>query len=293
MGSIWLRDLEQVIRPGCPFPVITVSGWETRSRSTGGYETVNGMVVHHDAGGPSSDGWPSVNYQCFLDEDRPNAALHVARDTRIFVMAAGACNTQGKGGPMLGVPKDDGNRRLIGIEQGNTGTGESYPSRQQDATLWLVARLVDVYGERFGWGANNVISHFEWAGPRKCDPGGPSRWTGTRPGCGQARLWTMDWFRRDVALASKPLPTLEDDVAVVIKARDGSATQQFATFAWNGLQIQWVTSEMQLAVGRMTGMYKFGGDGKPLLNFTAADIQDLIDRGWVGGPVPPGWRQPV
>ena len=94
MGSIWLRDLEQVIRPGCPFPVITVPGWETRSRSTGGYETVNGIVVHHDAGGPSSDGWPSVNYQCFLDEDRPNAALHVARDARIFVMAAGACNTR-------------------------------------------------------------------------------------------------------------------------------------------------------------------------------------------------------
>ena len=40
-------------------------------------------------------------------------------------------------------------------------------------------------------------------------------------------------------------------------------------------------------------MYKFGGDGKPLLNFTAADIQDLINRGWVGGSVPPGWRQPV
>lgn len=202
MGAFWLRDLETVIRPGCPFPVLTVPGWETRSRSTGGYDSVNGIVVHHDAAGPSSDGWPSVNYQCFSDPDRPNAALYTSRKGEVFIMAAGACNTQGKGGPMLGVPQDQGNQRLIGIEQGNNGVGETYTTAQQNAIEWLIERLLATYGKRFGWGAGNVISHHEWAPTRKCDPGGPSRWTGGVPGCGAAFLWDMDRFRGSVSTGS-------------------------------------------------------------------------------------------
>jgi hypothetical protein len=211
IGAIWLTDLESVLRAaGGTFPILTVPGWPTRSRSTGGFDSVNGIVVHHDAAGPTSDGWPSVNYQCFSDPDRPNATLYTSRKGEIFIMAAGACNTQGQGGPILGVPANQGNQRLIGIEQGNNGVGEAYTNVQQDAILWLCQTLVKVYGKRFGWGAGNVISHREWAGPRKCDPGGPSRWTGAIPGCGAARLWDMDRFRVDVGnVPETPLPPLE------------------------------------------------------------------------------------
>jgi hypothetical protein len=199
MGSIWLTDLESILRGNNPpGPVLTVSGWQTRSNSHGGYEALRGIVVHHDAGGGSDAG--SVNFQTFLDADRPNAALHVGRDGTIWIMAAGATNTQGLGGPIIGVPLNQGNFQLIGIEQGNNGTGEPYPSRQQDATLWLCQTLVKTYGARFGWGANSVIAHFEWAPARKNDPAGPSRWA---PSGGR---WNMGALRADVGSSPPPPP---------------------------------------------------------------------------------------
>lgn len=190
MGAIWLRDLEVVLRAaGPPGALLTVSGWETRSRSTGGYDSLNGIVIHHDAGNNDA---ASVNYQCYGDPDRPNAAFQVGRKGEVWIMAAGACNTQGMGGPMLGVPINQGNQRLIGIEIGNNGIGEPYPTVQQNTVLWLVRTLAAHYGPIYGFGMNSVISHFEWAPARKNDPAGPSRWA---PGGGR---WNMAAFRADV-----------------------------------------------------------------------------------------------
>lgn len=199
MGAIWLDDLERILRSSNPpGPIQTVDGWQTRANSHGGYEAMRGICIHHDAGGGSDTS--SVNFQCFVDADKPNAALHVGRDGTVWIMAAGATNTQGLGGPIVGVPANQGNFQLIGIEQGNNGTGEPYPTRQQDATLWLCRTLVASYGTRYGFGADHVISHFEWAPARKNDPAGPSRWA---PSGGR---WDMNAFRADVALLPFPPP---------------------------------------------------------------------------------------
>jgi len=81
------------------------------------------------------------------------------------------------------------------------------------------------------------------------------------------------------------------DVAVAIACMDGSPEQNFATFAWNpGTSIGWITSQWQESVGRITGTLIFdGGSGEPVM-FTAVEIQDMIDRYWVGTEKPPGWR---
>lgn len=173
-----------------------MGGWENRSNSHGGYDAVRGVVIHHDAGGSSDTA--SVNFQCFVDADRPNAALHVGRKGEVWIMAAGATNTQGLGGPIAGVPLNQGNFQLIGIEMGNNGVGEPYPAPQQNTILWLCRTLVAVYGARFGFGPGSVISHFEWAPARKNDPSGPSRWS---PGGGR---WDMAAFRSDVAVPPPP-----------------------------------------------------------------------------------------
>ena len=209
MGSIWLRDLEQVLRSSNPVgPILTVPGWENRSNASGGYEAMRGLVVHHTASGPSADGWPDVNYETFQDAEKPNAMLKVSRKGEVFIMTAGSANTQGKGGPIIGVPQDRGNFQLIGIELSNNGVGEAYPNAQQDSTLWLCRTLVAVYGARFGWNHGSVISHFEWALARKNDPAGPSRWS---PFGGR---WDMNAFRADVGRAVPPPPVEPTPAAV-------------------------------------------------------------------------------
>lgn len=202
MGSIWLRDAFTVIRAGVPsqFNVLTVPGWENRSNASGGFEAVKGLVIHHTASGPSADGWPDVNYETFQDAEHPNAMLKVSRKGEIFIMTAGSANTQGLGGPIIGVPLNRGNFQLIGIELSNNGVGEPYPDAQQEATLQLCRCLVASYGARFGWNHGSIIAHFEWAPSRKNDPAGPSRWS---PGGGR---WNMNAFRTDVGSVSPPPP---------------------------------------------------------------------------------------
>ena len=80
-------------------------------------------------------------------------------------------------------------------------------------------------------------------------------------------------------------------MAVVIRAPDDPAKCQFA---WNGVNINWITSDTQLSVGRITGIYQFDGDGNALGNFNKEAIQDLINRAWSGGPdpFPPGFSKP-
>jgi hypothetical protein len=198
-------------------------------------------------------------------------------------MAAGATNTNGSGGPLGPVPADSMNSSAIGIEAGNNGTGEPWPHAQQDAYTRLCRALCDHYGIPVGC----VFSHCEWAPGRKVDPAGPSQWAAQG-------TWNEDSFRQSCGgPGPTPHPSEEDDMAVAITAPDDPGHM---TFAWNGVNINWITSDDQLNVGLITGVLKMDSNNKPLQNFNKAAIQDLIDRGWggtPGGQFPPGYNRPV
>ena len=190
MGSRYLTDLADVCRR-TGLPVIEVDGWQQRARGSGGYDAgrPNHVIIHHTASGPSSDGWPDVNYCCFGDDDSPIGNLYLSRDGTVYVMAGGASNTNGSGQDPCGITPDDSmNSHSIAIEAGNNGTGEPWPDAQQDAYLALVSALLEAYGIPAG----QVHSHAEWAPGRKVDPAGPSRWA-----YGSA-TWDEDAFRGDL-----------------------------------------------------------------------------------------------
>jgi hypothetical protein len=203
MGDRWLHELADVAR-STGLPTIEVDGWQHRSRSSGGYSGGQPSVVmcHHTASGPSSDGWPDVNYIATGSDIAPVSNLYLARDGTIYVIAAGATNTNGAGGPLGGVPEDSMNTSAIGIEAGNDGTGEPWPDIQQDAYVTLVRYLCAAYD------IDRCYHHQEWAPTRKVDCAGPSRWAASGS-------WDYDAFRADLAGSVPPItpPGEDDDMA--------------------------------------------------------------------------------
>jgi hypothetical protein len=119
------------------------------------------------------------------------------------VLAAGATNTNGKGGPLDGVPADSMNTHAIGVEA-NGGYGEAWPTVQTDSYTRGVAALMAHYR------IDHCRAHFEWAPDRKIDPAGPSPWA-----TGNAS-WNMDAFRAD--LNGGDMPLSDDDVRRIADA---------------------------------------------------------------------------
>ena len=186
MGSRYLTDLGDVLRRA-GLTVIELDGWQTRARGSGGYDDGRPSVVmvHHTASPPSSSGEPDALYCALYDEDAPLSNLCLDRDGVWWILAAGATNTNGAGGPLAGVPVDSMNSHAIGIEA-NGGYGDAWPAVQTNAYVAGVAALCQAYG------IGDVFAHFEWAPSRKIDPAGPSPWaTGDES-------WNMDDFRADV-----------------------------------------------------------------------------------------------
>lgn len=187
--SRYLTELADVIR-AAGLTVIECDGWQTRARSSGGYSSgrPTHVMIHHTASGPSSDGWPDVNYMLSASNpNEPTANLYLNRSGWVWVMAAGATNTNGSGGPIDNVPADSMNTYAIGIEAGNDGVGEPWPLIQQECYAVLVAALQAAYGIPLG----HCRSHREWTS-RKIDPAGESRWASG------SSTWNEDGFRGDL-----------------------------------------------------------------------------------------------
>jgi len=217
MGSIWLHDLPDVLTDA-GVRVRLWDGWETRARSSGGYDAVYAVFAHHTASKTAPDN--DCSYMWNGSPDRPVGAVLLDRTGLVTIGAAGATNCQGKGGPWTlstgTIPLDKGNAYGVAIEAANNGIGEGWPTAQVDAYVFTVAAMCEA------WGLDpnrDVLAHFEWVEPscpgRKVDPVGPSPWaTG-------ASSWDMDGFRGDVAAwcdtgnqpqPPEPEPEPEDDV---------------------------------------------------------------------------------
>lgn len=199
-----LTNLADILR-AAGLNVIEVSGWQQRMRggtgghSTGGYlaGTPSHVMVHHTASSWSAA--QDVAYLATGHKYAPVSNLYLARNGDVYVIAAGATNTNGQGGPVDGCPADSMNSRAVSIEAGNNGTGEPWPTDQQDAYVTLCAALCDAYSIPVG----RVLAHFEWAPDRKIDPAGPSKWARTDD---RYQRWDMDAFRGDVLQALTPAP---------------------------------------------------------------------------------------
>jgi hypothetical protein len=130
-----------------------------------------------------------VNYCTFTHQDAPLCNLYLGRNGNIYVCAAGATNTNGKG-DCPHISPDSMNSSAIGIEAGNNGVGETWPTIQQDAYLALCWFLCAEYGIA----VDHVHGHQEWAPDRKIDMAGNSRYaTG-------GDTWDFDAFRADITL---------------------------------------------------------------------------------------------
>jgi len=203
VGSIWLRDLDAVL--GRVPNLSTFPGWQNRSRSSGGYDGLFGIVIHHTASNTSPE--RDMNYMWKTAPDGPIGAIYLGRDGRIVIGAAGATNCVGKGGPLTTskgtVPKDRGNQNTLSIEAANAGTGEAWPQVQTDAYVTLVRALCDGYG----FDPNrDVYGHFDYCAPscpgRKIDPAGPSPFGSVNA----SGTWNINLFRSAVTGSTPPKP---------------------------------------------------------------------------------------
>jgi hypothetical protein len=185
MGQFWLHDIDLILRQGVGRgieEVVEVHGWMTRSRGSGGFDSLNGDLKHHTASGPSWDWEKDIQYLAFTNPYTPSpiSNLYHGREGRIAIIAAGASNHGGlggaykPGGPTY-VDVNRANQTLIGNEMGNNGIGEQWPWKQIMASITADALIC--LAER--WGSGRVFAHKEYCGPgttqpgRKIDPFGP------------------------------------------------------------------------------------------------------------------------
>ena len=220
MGAVWLGSLPNVLRDA-GLVVETWPGWETRSRSTGGYEQVRAIGVHHDAiaTGTSLEARCRSAWDASWNRNRPVGALWLHTDGRWMVGAAGATNTQGRGGSVQTskglIPENRGNLYYLSIEASNNGVGEVWPTVQQDSYVRGCAALTDWLGLE----TSDIHAHFEWAPGRKIDPAGSSRWATGRSS------WNMDAFRSEVAEIRE-----QEDMSKV----NGIVPRRIMDTRWNG-----------------------------------------------------------
>jgi hypothetical protein len=273
--------------------VVEVKGWQTRARSSGGFPFLPwGVVWHHTASQTTIEN--DTNWEYFGSDVSPIGNMTIARNGDIWLGAAGAANTQGRGGPATfsrgTVPLDGGNTRLWAIECSNNGTGEPWPRVQIDAYFAASNCLNDHFGNR----PDDVITHAGWT-TRKIDPAKASAVLGPwqpRP-VNTSGTWNLDDVRAEclarAVVTPEPAPpepepepepvppstaTKED---VMLIARDATTKK-----LWIGNLLEKVTysdADAQYAVlmARQTGHpLNDAGTGKPVN--AVAEVTDVSDR---------------
>lgn len=153
-------------------------GWRTHNRNhKGAWGPVNGVVIHHTAGGDSRAFVWSGN----ADLPGPLCHSYLGKDGTVVMVSAGRANHAGKFASNAfsamveelkthprpdAVDTIDANARTYGIEIENKGDGKDpYPAVQYQAAVRWAAALCRAHG----WTADSVIGHKEGT-RRKIDP---------------------------------------------------------------------------------------------------------------------------
>ena len=243
MTGRFLTDLADVVR-AAGLAVVEVDGWQTRARSSGGYAPGLpwAIVWHHTASNTTPEN--DVNYIVAGSPDRPLSNLYLARDATVWICAAGATNTNGKGGPMTfsrgTVPADRMNEYGLGIEAASDGVGGPWPRVQIDAYFALSNACADAYG----LDPTDVATHESWAPGRKIDPATAAAVDGPwRPrSINSSGTWSLDDIRAECAARSAsapptPTPPSEDDMRsgpYLIQATGADGTPPGVVYATDG-----------------------------------------------------------
>lgn len=151
-------------------------GWTTHNH--GQLTAVRGVLLHHTAGPVKGDS-PSLGtvVNGTKDIDGPLSQIFLSRAGEVIMVSSGLAYHAGKG-VWAGIPRDQGNQYLIGIEAESTGRGD-WTTAQLDVYPRLVAAILS----RYQLTADRAIAHAEYAQPpgRKIDPAGwPGHFNGFR-----------------------------------------------------------------------------------------------------------------
>lgn len=206
--------------------VVEVDGWKTRARSSGGFAAGRPWCVmwHHTA----SKATPESDVSYIVNADTaPISNLLIARDGCAWVVAAGATNTNGKGGPLTlpkgTVPANCMNEYGFGMEIANDGVGEPYPQAQIDCAFACSNALNLLFGNP----PTAAVSHASWSPGRKIDPA--VAWAVQGPweprSINSSGTWNLDDLRAECQRRATPAPIPtpdpeEDDVPFIIVNKD-------------------------------------------------------------------------
>lgn len=164
MSDLW-DGFGKALR-GHGLTVKKVEGWQTRSAGSFAPE---GVLIHHTASNKASGDLPCTGIVTHGRSDLPGPLCNIliGRSGTVLLVAAGRANHAGTGGPYGGIPANEGNFRLVGIECENDGIGEPWPDKQKKAMGIVSAVLL----KRMGQPARRCFAHREWTS-RKVDPRG-------------------------------------------------------------------------------------------------------------------------
>lgn len=232
MGARYLTDLAAVLA-AAGLAVTEQEGWPTRARSSGGFDGSRPWCVmwHHAASSPDASTESVANYASYGSDVAPVCNLVLGRAGDVIVCAAGATNTNGKGGPLAVsrgvIPLDQMNTHAIGIEAVNTGVGEAWPQAQIDAYFTINNALAAAYDLE----PADCCTHAVWAPGRKIDPAtaaavqGPWQPRSTT----SSGTWNLDDIRAEASRrSSSPPPMGDDDMQVRLLVLTDSDAQWLA-----------------------------------------------------------------
>jgi N-acetylmuramoyl-L-alanine amidase len=238
VGDYWVVEAADVLREAGL--VVDESGpcagWQTRSRSSGGFPFVPlGVVWHHTASNTDIDN--DLAWQINGSDDAPIGNATIDRDGVVHMIAAGAANTAGKGGPITfsrgTCELDKGNTSLWNFEVCNSGVGEPWPVDQLDA-YFAASNAMNAY---FGNVPGDIVTHAGYTEPscpgRKIDPATAAAVTGPwQPRALNASgTWSQDDVRAECARRAHP-PEPEDDE--VTDDDIERIAQRAAQLVWHG-----------------------------------------------------------
>lgn len=171
MSLSWMSD----VISSAGLTVVEQPGWQYLGAHGMDMGTPIWGVLCHHTGGPKQGDAPSLDV---VTNGRPSdpatgnggltgplAQILLARSGIVHLVAAGRCNHAGLG-EWPGLPANNGNPYLIGIEAENTGLPDDpWPDTQYNVYVKLVAALL----KHLGKDESHCIAHKEWTS-RKVDP---------------------------------------------------------------------------------------------------------------------------
>jgi len=243
VSGTYYTDAAEWLR-GVGLTVVESDGWKTRARSSGGFAAPPlGIQWHHTASSTSPEN--DIAWQTEGCDDAPVGNMTIMRDGSVWMVAAGAANTAGKGGPLQlsrgTVPKDSGNSTTWAFEVANNGVGEAWPQVQVDAYFAASNEL----NRRFGNQPTDVFTHALGAGDgwtdRKIDPATAGAVQGPwRPrSVNSSGTWSLVDIRAEcLARAGQrpppepvPVPEEDDDVKLYVVLAPGTEAQYVTDMA--------------------------------------------------------------